>query len=583
MKIICSTLNAKYIHTNIAIRYLKAFAAPEFSIEIAEYTIKDPVMNIVTDLIRKNPDVIGFSCYIWNIEETIKVINMIKKINSKIHIVVGGPEVSYDVLDWMKEVKDFDYIVIGEGEETFKQLLSGLQGETKIEEVPGIAFRKDGEIKINPQRNKLDLRELPTPFRFEEDIAHLSKRVTYIETSRGCPFSCQFCLSSIEVGVRYFDREKIKDDIRYLMKNGAKTIKFVDRTFNISRSYAMEMFQFLIDEHLPGTVFQFEITADIMRPEVIEFLNQKAPAGLFRFEIGVQSTNDFTNELVMRKQNFEKLTRTVTMVKDGGKIDQHLDLIAGLPEEDYHSFRNTFNDVFAMRPEELQLGFLKLLRGTGLRIRAEQHKYVYMDHSPYEMLSNNVLSFDDIIRIKQVEDVLEKYWNDHRMDFTVEYLVSEVFTSPFDFFQEFGSYWEERGWSRIGHQLEDLFKRLYEFLQSKKISDLDIVEGLMKYDYLSKQKYKPRKPWWDNSSSIEKADRSKFYQEIIQAPTRLGQDFVQLGLNEKDIYKHTLVDKFTFDLNKYLTLGEIEKKATTSLTYFDAKNEKALIFTAAEN
>lgn len=220
-----------------------------------------------------------------------------------------------------------------------------------------MAFRKEGKPVVNPQRNKIDLREMPSPFRFEEDRQELSKRVVYIETSRGCPFSCQFCLSSIEVGVRYFDREKVKEDIRYLMDNGARTIKFVDRTFNISRSYAMEMFQFLIDEHREGTVFQFEITADIMRPEVIQFLNDNAPKGLFRFEIGVQSTNDAVNELVKRKQNFKKLTRTVTMVKEGGKIDQHLDLIAGLPDEDYNSFKNTFNDVFALRPEELQLGF----------------------------------------------------------------------------------------------------------------------------------------------------------------------------------------------------------------------------------
>ena len=249
--------------------------------------------------------------------------------------------------------------------------------------------------------HKLNLHDLPSPYRFKEDVPQLGKRITYIETSRGCPFNCQFCLSSIEVGVRYFDREKIKEDIRYLMKNGAKTIKFVDRTFNISRSYAMEMFRFLIDEHLPGTVFQFEITADIMRPEVIEFLNKEAPPGLFRFEIGVQSTNDYTNELVMRKQNFEKLTRTVMLVKEGGKIDQHLDLIAGLPEEDYHSFRRTFNDVFALRPEELQLGFLKMLRGTGLRIRAKEHQYIYSDHPPYEILGNRVLPFDDIIELNK--------------------------------------------------------------------------------------------------------------------------------------------------------------------------------------
>ncbi|MFL6557170.1 MAG: B12-binding domain-containing radical SAM protein, partial [Bacillus sp. (in: firmicutes)] len=401
MNVICSTLNAKFIHTNLAIRYLKAYAEPDFNIQIKEYTIKDPVLNIVTDLYQQKPEVIGFSCYIWNIEETIKVMNLLKKVDPSLIIVLGGPEVTYDTREWMEKIPEVDFIVMGEGEQTFKQLLAEIQKNHNYNKVPGIAFRDNQQIVITPQINKLDLKELPSPYRFPEDIDNLGKRVTYIETSRGCPFSCQFCLSSIEVGVRYFDREKIKDDIRYLMENGAKTIKFVDRTFNISRSYAMEMFRFLIDEHLPGTVFQFEITADIMRPEVIEFLNQEAPKGLFRFEIGVQSTNDFTNELVMRKQNFSKLTRTVSMVKEGRKIDQHLDLIAGLPEEDYNSFRKTFNDVFELRPEELQLGFLKMLRGTGVRLRADEHNYIYMDHSPYEILSNNVLSFDDIVRIKQ--------------------------------------------------------------------------------------------------------------------------------------------------------------------------------------
>lgn len=582
MNIICATLNAKYIHTNLAIRYLKSYVQDIFNVQIAEYTIKDPVMNIVTDLYSKKPNVIGFSCYIWNIEETIKVISMIKKIDPSITIVVGGPEVSYDVEQWMNRVTDIDYIIIGEGEETFRQLLLELDNnEPNISEVSGIAYRINEKIMVNSQRNKLDLRELPSPYRFEEDRPYLGKRVTYIETSRGCPFSCQFCLSSIEVGVRYFDREKIKDDIRYLMKHGAKTIKFVDRTFNISRSYALEMFQFLIDEHLPGTVFQFEITADIMRPEVIQFLNENAPHGLFRFEIGVQSTNDYTNELVMRKQNFEKLTRTVRLVKDGNKIDQHLDLIAGLPEEDYHSFKKTFNDVFALRPEELQLGFLKMLRGTGLRLRAEQHNYIYMDHSPYEILGNNVLSFDDIVKIKQVEDVLEKYWNDHRMDETVEYLVKEIFPTPFDFFQEFGSYWDLKGWSRIGHQLEDLFRRLMEFLHYKELTELDVLEGIMKYDYLSSQKYKPRKPWWEHS--YEKSQRSKLYQETLENPSMFGESFVELNLSEKDLFKHTMLERIPFDLNTFLETGVIEKKPNNLLIYFDPMNEKTIIFSSQTN
>lgn len=545
MKVIATTLNAKYIHTSLSIRYLKAYAAPEFDIEIPEYTIKDPTINIVTDLYTRKADVIGFSCYIWNIEETIKIISLLKKVQPDVTVVLGGPEVSYDVDYWMERIPDADYIVIGEGEKTFKQLLTHLSGNESIEQIGGIAYRDHGKPVIKPHNDKLNLKEIPSPYRFSEDQDALSKRVVYMETSRGCPFNCQFCLSSIEVGVRYFDREKIKDDIRYLMENGAKTIKFVDRTFNISRSYAMEMFQFLIDEHVPGCVFQFEITADIMRPEVIEFLNENAPAGLFRFEIGVQSTNDYTNELVKRKQNFEKLTRTVTLVKNGGKIDQHLDLIAGLPEENYASFKQTFNDVFALGPEELQLGFLKMLRGTGLRIRSDEYGYVYSDTSPYEIVSNNVLSFDDIIKIKQVEDVLEKYWNDHRMDTTLSYLTGHAFPTPFDFFQDFGLYWEAQGWSKIGHQLEDLFKRLHGFLKQIDMPDLERITDLMKIDYLSQHKFKPRKPWWEDTLSQE--ERSKYYRLIQNNPSMLGEAFADLQLHQKELHKHTILEHLQYD------------------------------------
>lgn len=576
MNVTCTTLNAKYIHTNLAIRYLKAYASPEFTIQIKEYTIKDPIMNIVTDLHQQKPTVIGFSCYIWNIEETIKAIKMLKKINPSIHIVLGGPEVSYDTLEWMEKIPEVDFIVMGEGEQAFKQLLTEIETSNNYQNVKGIAYRMNGQVVVTPQMNKIDLKELPSPYRFPEDLPYLGKRVNYIETSRGCPFSCQFCLSSIEVGVRYFDREKMKEDIRYLMANGAKTIKFVDRTFNISRSYAMEMFRFLIDEHIPGTVFQFEITADIMRPEVIEFLNKEAPKGLFRFEIGIQSTNEYTNELVMRKQNFSKLTKTVMMVKDGGKIDQHLDLIAGLPEEDYSSFRKTFNDVFELRPEELQLGFLKMLRGTGVRLRAAEHQYIFMDYSPYEILGNNVLSFDDVVKIKQVEDVLEKYWNDHRMDTTVEYLVSHVFPSPFDFFQQFGSYWDEKGWSRIGHQLEDLFLRLYSFLEKQAVKDLPVISGLMKYDYLRNHKYKPRKPWWE--ASFDKERRTKVYKQISERPSMLGPSFMALRLEEKELFKHTMLDELSFDLSTYLSTGRIDMQQTCLLAYFEPMNERTLLF-----
>ncbi len=555
MKVVLSTLNAKYIHTSLAIRCLKAYSEKEFDIELAEYTIKDPVMNIVSDLYRRQPDVIGFSCYIWNIEETIRVLEVLKKVMPATRIVLGGPEVSYDTEQWMQRLPQVDFIVIGEGEETFHQLLQEIEGAGKYHFIYGVAYRKGEEIIVMPGRPKQDLNELPSPHRFPEDIPHLAKRVVYFETSRGCPFSCQFCLSSIEVGVRYFDIERTKSDILYLIENGAKLIKFVDRTFNIKRDYALEMFRFLIENH-NGCMFQFEITADIMRPEVLDYLAEHAPPGVFRFEIGVQSTNDPTNELVKRRQNFTKLSRTVNTIKRSGKIAQHLDLIAGLPLEDYATFRKTFNDVFALEPEELQLGFLKMLRGTGLRLDAEKYQYTYMDHAPYEILGSHVLSFEDIVRLKRLEDVLEKYWNAHRMDHTLGYLMQHEFESPFDFFQAFGDYWEEQGWQKIGHQLEDLFTRLQAFLQQHGLKQPDRVYGLMKLDYLLNHRQKPRKIWWDDAPDRDRIYR--YLQYIAQLPEGEGLPAAWTGsqLNERELHKHIVVEQLPFRLDAVLA-GEL--------------------------
>ncbi|SFJ00189.1 Radical SAM superfamily enzyme YgiQ, UPF0313 family [Paenibacillus sp. UNC496MF] len=576
MKVVLATLNAKFIHTSLALRCLKAYSEKDFDIDIAEYTIKDPAMNIVADLFAREPDVVGFSCYIWNIEETITVIDMLRKIKPELRIVLGGPEVSYDTAHWLERLRQVDHIVVGEGEETFHHLLTELSGDRKFHLVFGLAYRKehaDGRIEIivNPPRPKLDLATLPSPHRFPEDAASLGSRVVYFETSRGCPFSCQFCLSSIEVGVRYFDMERTKSDILYLIDAGAKLIKFVDRTFNIKRDYALEIFKFLIENHR-GCVFQFEITADIMRPEVLDYLAEHAPPGIFRFEIGVQSTNDLTNEAVQRRQNFAKLSRTVTKVKESGKIDQHLDLIAGLPHENYDSFRNTFNDVFALRPEELQLGFLKMLRGTGMRIDAEKHGYVYMDRAPYEILGNDILPFADIVRIKRVEDVLEKYWNAHRMDHALLYLIERAFPSAFDFFQLFGDFWEARGWQKIGHQLEDLFARLWAFLseayarsaeaQGREWS-LDVALGLMKLDYFLGHNYKPRKVWWD--FAMAKDDWSGWMKRLADRPGDVSDAFAALGLNEKELHKHAVIERLPFDLRRYLAEGTASNDAETLL------------------
>ncbi|TLS51385.1 DUF4080 domain-containing protein [Paenibacillus antri] len=557
MKTVLATLNAKYIHMSLALRYLKAYSEKEFDIELAEYTIKDPAMNVVTDLFRRAPDVVGFSCYIWNIEETIGIVRMLKKIRPDVRVVLGGPEVSYDTQYWMERLPEVDFIVMGEGEETLHHLLTELRdGSNKFHFVFGIAYRgRDGAVVLNPGRPKAALDDLPSPHYFADDVPQLPTRVVYFETSRGCPFSCQFCLSSIEVGVRYFDIERTKRDLLHLIRSGARLIKFVDRTFNIKRDYALEIFQFLIDNHGGSCVFQFEITADIMRPEVIAFLSEHAPPGVFRFEIGVQSTNEETNEIIQRRQNFAKLSRTVTMIKESGKIDQHLDLIAGLPEENYESFRKTFNDVFALGPEELQLGFLKMLRGTGVRARAADYGYVYMDHAPYEILGNDVLPFSDIVRIKQAEDVLEKYWNAHRADASVRYLIDEAFPSAWDFFQGFGAYWESRGWERIGHQLEDLFSRLREFVAMEAAAALPAAEGLMKLDYFRQHKYRPRKLWWDMSLSPE--EHAFWMRRLVERPLDAGEPFAALRLSERELHKQVMIDRVPFDLAAYLADGVV--------------------------
>jgi len=568
MKIILSTLNAKYIHSSLALRYLKAYNEQDFpDIEIAEYSIKEPQINILSDLYQKEADIIGFSCYIWNIEETIELVRLLKKVKPDLIIVLGGPEVSYDIEYWLKRVKEIDYIVIGEGEASFNKLLKALSKKTNLKSVSGIAYKDNDGYNITPSIEKIELDSIPSPYQDQADLLTLQDKIVYYEASRGCPFSCAYCLSSIETGVRYFSIERVKDDLLRLIQAGVKIIKFVDRTFNIHKKYAMEIFKFLIDNH-QGTIFQFEITADIMKDDVLQYLIDHAPADIFRFEIGVQSTNDATNSLVKRRQNFQKLSRTVEKLRDTNKIDQHLDLIAGLPEEDYASFRRTFNDVFALRAEELQLGFLKMLRGTALWLEADKYGYLYMDKAPYEMLQNNVLSFADVVRIKRVEDVLDKYWNAHRMDRTIDYLISNVFETPFDFFQAFGDYWEQKGWNRIGHQLEALFERLYQFLNDMKIDQLDFVLALMKLDYFSNHQYKPRKTWWD--TSFLKQEQSQWFKELINDQEFAEQIVQQRDLNERDLHKHVMVDVLNYDLNHYFQTGDIMRQPTLLAIYYQA-------------
>jgi len=576
MKTVLTTLNAKYIHSSLALRYLKAYNLADFpDIELVEYSIKEPLMHVLSDLYQRNADVIGFSCYIWNIEETIQLIQLLKKVKPRLKIIVGGPEVSYDLPYWFRRVKEIDYLVYGEGEITLNQLLKALKDNRDLVEVAGIAYRGDSGLEINSPQPKAELNELSSPYQDQEDLANLKDKIVYFEASRGCPFACSYCLSSVETGVRYFAIEWVKVELLNLINNGVKIIKFVDRTFNTHKRFALEIFQFLIENH-QGTIFQFEITADIIQPDVLRYLIDNAPPGVFRFEIGVQSTNEYTNSLVNRRQNFKRLSETVLMLKESKKIALHLDLIAGLPEEDYNSFRKTFNDVFALRPEELQLGFLKLLRGTKIWEEASKYDYVYMDNAPYEILQNNLLSFNEVIRIKRVEDVLEKYWNAHRLDNSVEYLIKHDFASAFDFFQEFGDFWEENGWNRIGHQLEALFERLSAFLEVRGVENVQMAHELMKLDYFLNHRLKPRKVWWNYP--LKKQEQAQIIQQLLAEPDKAPDDFVKLGLNEKEIHKHVMFEVLDYDMAEYLANGKISKQKTLLIVYYDFVNRPQIFF-----
>lgn len=547
MKIVLATLNAKFIHTSLSLRYLRAYTKEAFpNTDLVEYTIKDPTDLIVADIYRRHPDVVAFSVYIWNVEETFLVLDKLKLVLPQVKIILGGPEVSYDTKYWMERGGAIDFIVMGEGEATYLHLLQELNTSQRWNEISGLAWRKENQISLNPARTKMDLQTIPNPYADENDMRALQSRVVYFESSRGCPFSCQFCLSSIESGVRYFELERVKQNLAHLMDAGIQTIKFVDRTFNLHRQYALQLFQFLI-EYPSQTIFQFEITGDILPDEIVDFLSRYAPVHRFRFEIGVQSTNEMTNTLVQRRQNFEKLRRTIEKIRDSQKIIQHLDLIAGLPEENYASFKKTFNDVFLLEPDELQLGFLKLLRGTGLRMVAHKYGYRFVDRAPYEIIESSVLSYDELLQIKQVEDVLEKYWNQQRLRRTVSFLIHTVFTSPFDFFQQFGAYWEKQGWSRIGHQLEDLFSRLHEFLHSISISTetKEICNGLMYFEFLLAHRIRPHRPWWKHT--LSKQERIHMIEHIVTKPKLLGEAFVKLGLNRSDIEKHTVIEQIQCD------------------------------------
>lgn len=531
MKTILTTLNAKYIHTSLALRWLYVVNREQHDIDFIEYTIKESVDKIADDIISTNCAVVGISVSIWNVSQSRDLASRLKQLNPDIIIVVGGPEVSYEpkffIDNW-----DIDFVISGEGEFVLGRLLDALQN-MNIDEIDIESVSSKRKISYKPAQAEIaELVKYPSPYQLERDDEDRKNRMTYFETSRGCPYSCQYCLSSLEKGVRYFPPEYVTDNLDFLINSNVRQIKFLDRTFNLNKKHTSLVFDFLLQNHRPNLSCQFEIYADLLNDETIDYLNNNVPKDYFRFEIGIQSTHEPTNIAVRRRQDFPLLYSNIEKIMNGGVIDLHLDLIAGLPYETFDRFRKSFNDVFQLRAKEVQLGFLKLLRGTNLRRDAKFYGYSYDEEAPYEVFSGNDISAKDLDRIRDAEGALEKFWNSGRFTQTMNYLFDEHYVGRyFQLFDEIGQYYNQHNLPHMGYQLEDLFRYLNDFLTSNGIDAF----ALLRDDYYSNFKRRPQGFWKD---SMDKRDRKRMLYNIGQ-----DKDFLKRhNIDRRIIEKMTAID-----------------------------------------
>lgn len=487
MKIIITTLNSKYIHSSLSIRYLKATLKDIPNVDIQEYTINQNIDFIAGEIYKQRPDIVAFSCYIWNLESTLMICEILKIVMPNIKIILGGPEVSFDGKELMEKYKYIDFIIYGEGEKTFKELIINIiDKDNDYESIKGLIYREGDSIIANGPRPLIEnLDTIPSPYDYMPK--GLENKIVYFESSRGCPFNCKFCLSSTIKGVRFFSLDRVKYDLENLINSKVRQVKFVDRTFNTKKEYAMEIMKFIMDKNPKNMNFHFEVTAHLVDDEMLDFLKE-AKEGLFQFEIGVQSTNPKTINAIGRTTDFNRLKEVTQTIKSFGNIHQHLDLIAGLPYEGYNSFKTSFNDVYVLRPEKLQLGFLKLLKGSNLRFEKDIYGFKFLDKPPYEVLETNYISYEEMLRLKTIEDLVEKYGNEHYFENSIQYIISNYYKSPFDLYEDFSYYWEEKGYHKVFHSREKLYSILYKFYVDKIKVNLDIFNEIIKFDYICNNK-----------------------------------------------------------------------------------------------
>lgn len=502
MKILLAACNAKYIHSNLAVYDLKAYSSDyDEHVILREYTINQPKDEILKDIYSSGADVVCFSCYIWNISFVRELIRDLVKILPKTAFWAGGPEVSYDAEKFLTEMPEMTGVMVGEGEKTFHDLLEFyIDGKDSLEEISGIAYRTGDKIIHNGWRELMDLSAIPFVY---EHLEKFENRIIYYESSRGCPFSCSYCLSSIDKKLRFRDLELVKKELQFFLDHRVPQVKFVDRTFNCKHEHAMTIWKYILEHDNGVTNFHFEISADLIREEEMELMSQMRP-GLIQLEIGVQSTNPETIRAIHRHMDLKKLEHCVNRVHSFRNIHQHLDLIAGLPYEDYDTFHQSFNDVYQMKPDQLQLGFLKVLKGSLMQKEAEGYGIVYKEKEPYEVLSTNWLTYGEVLKLKMVESMVEVYYNSGQFWHTLEYLVP-LEKDAFTFYEKLGSFYEKKGYSEISHSRMRRYEILLEYLKEETDVPAEVAAQKMLYDLYLREKLKKRPAFAPDQKQYETA------------------------------------------------------------------------------
>ncbi len=536
MKIILAAVNAKFIHSNLAVYSLKAAAGVcEERIEIGEYTINQQTDEILKDLYKKQPDMVAFSCYIWNRRVIEELMRELPKILPGVCLWAGGPEVSFDASGFLKEHPEATGVMRGEGEITFSKLAAYyIQGKGALSDIPGLTFRdQEGEICQTEEVEMADMDKLPFAF---QNTDGFQNRILYYESSRGCAFRCSYCLSSVEKRVRYRSLALVKKDLQEFLKSGVPQVKFVDRTFNLDPERTEELWQWILEHDNKITNFHFEVAADLITDREMEIMSRMRP-GLIQLEIGVQSVYPDTLREIERKTDLHRLWEAVERIRGFHNIHQHLDLIAGLPYEDLKKFRRSFDQVFCMKPQQLQLGFLKVLKGSGMYRRASAYGLVFHSEPPYEVLRTNWMTYEDLLFLKGVEEMVEVYYNSHQFEQTLRKILQR-YDSPFDFFHELAVYYEQRDYHRICHSRMARYEILREFLQWKGWMH-PVYDQCMVYDLYAREKLKSRpafapdlRPWRECLKKYEKDYGKQVHVEIFLCDS--GPRYVLFDYRKRD-------------------------------------------------